>query len=171
MIDVTGVIPDPASFTEPTRREAAQRALDYMGLTAGTRIADVAVQHIFIGSCTNSRIEDLRAAAAVVAGRRVHPTIRQALVVPGSGLVKRQAEAEGLDRIFTEAGFEWREPGCSMCLAMNPDKVPPGERCASTSNRNFVGRQGPGARTHLVSPASAAAAAVTGRLADARELA
>jgi len=125
---------------------------------------------VFIGSCTNSRIEDLRAAADVVKGRKVADRIRQALIVPGSGLVKRQAEAEGLDRIFIEAGFEWREPGCSMCLAMNPDKVPPGERCASTSNRNFVGRQGPGARTHLLSPAMAAAAAVTGRLSDVREL-
>ena len=132
---------------------------------------DVPVEHIFIGSCTNSRIEDLRAAADGAARRaRSHGGIRQALVVPGSGLVKRQAEAEGLDRIFIEAGFEWREPGCSMCLAMNPDKVPAGERCASTSNRNFVGRQGPGARTHLLSPAMAAAAAVKGRLADVREL-
>jgi 3-isopropylmalate/(R)-2-methylmalate dehydratase large subunit len=125
---------------------------------------------VFIGSCTNSRIEDLRAAAAVARGRHVAPGIRQALVVPGSGLVKRQAEAEGLHRIFTEAGFDWRDPGCSMCLGMNPDKVPAGERCASTSNRNFVGRQGPGARTHLLSPAMAAAAAVTGRLTDVREL-
>jgi 3-isopropylmalate/(R)-2-methylmalate dehydratase large subunit len=131
---------------------------------------DVFVEHIFIGSCTNSRIEDLREAAGVVRGRRVSGRIKQALVVPGSGLVKRQAEAEGLDRIFLEAGFEWREPGCSMCLAMNPDKVPPQERCASTSNRNFVGRQGPGSRTHLVSPAMAAAAAVTGHLTDVREL-
>ncbi len=171
VVSIDGAVPDPDSFAEPVRREAAAKALAYMGLTPGTRIADVPVEHIFIGSCTNSRIEDLRAAAAVVAGRKVHDRIRQALVVPGSGLVKRQAEAEGLDRIFTAAGFEWREPGCSMCLAMNPDKVPPGERCASTSNRNFVGRQGPGARTHLVSPASAAAAAVTGRLADAREFA
>jgi len=130
----------------------------------------VPVEHIFIGSCTKSRIEDLRAAAAVVRGRRVADGIRQALVVPGSGLVKRQAEREGLDRIFIEAGFQWREPGCSMCLAMNPDKVPAGERCASTSNRNFVGRQGPGARTHLVSPAMAAAAAITGRFSDVREL-
>jgi 3-isopropylmalate/(R)-2-methylmalate dehydratase large subunit len=141
-----------------------------MGLEPGMRMQDVGVENIFIGSCTNSRIEDLRAAAAVAKGRKVAGNIRQALVVPGSGLVKRQAEAEGLDRIFIEAGFEWREPGCSMCLAMNPDKVPAGERCASTSNRNFVGRQGPGARTHLVSPAMAAAAAVTGRLTDVREL-
>jgi 3-isopropylmalate/(R)-2-methylmalate dehydratase large subunit len=142
-----------------------------MGLAAGTAMQDIAVEHVFIGSCTNSRIEDLRQAADVMRGRRIDPSIKQALVVPGSGLVKRQAEAEGLDRIFMEAGFEWREPGCSMCLGMNPDRVPPGERCASTSNRNFAGRQGPGARTHLLSPAMAAAAAVTGRLADVRELA
>jgi 3-isopropylmalate/(R)-2-methylmalate dehydratase large subunit len=141
-----------------------------MGLSAGQRLQDVPVEHIFIGSCTNSRIEDLRSAAAVLKGRRISDRIKQALIVPGSGLVKRQAEAEGLDRIFIEAGFDWREPGCSMCLAMNPDKVPPRERCASTSNRNFVGRQGPGARTHLMSPAMAAAAAVTGRLTDVREL-
>ncbi|MBN8831205.1 MAG: 3-isopropylmalate dehydratase large subunit, partial [Sphingomonadales bacterium] len=130
----------------------------------------VSVEHIFIGSCTNSRIEDLRAAAAVLKGRHVADRIKQALVVPGSGLVKRQAEQEGLDRIFIEAGFEWREPGCSMCLGMNPDRVPSGERCASTSNRNFMGRQGPGARTHLVSPVMAAAAAIKGRLADVRDL-
>jgi 3-isopropylmalate/(R)-2-methylmalate dehydratase large subunit len=141
-----------------------------MGLAPGTAMRDISVEHVFIGSCTNSRIEDLRAAAAVVEGRHVAGHVRQALVVPGSGLVKLQAEAEGLDRIFKEAGFQWREPGCSMCLAMNPDKVPSGERCASTSNRNFVGRQGPGARTHLLSPAMAAAAAVTGKLTDVREL-
>jgi 3-isopropylmalate/(R)-2-methylmalate dehydratase large subunit len=170
VVPITGVVPSPDSFADPSKRVAAQKSLDYMGLTPGTRMQDVPVSYIFIGSCTNSRIEDLRAAASVVKGRHVADGIKQALVVPGSGLVKRQAEAEGLDRIFTEAGFEWREPGCSMCLAMNPDKVPPGERCASTSNRNFVGRQGPGARTHLVSPAMAAAAAVTGRLADVREL-
>ncbi|WP_194745616.1 3-isopropylmalate dehydratase large subunit [Thermaurantiacus tibetensis] len=167
---VTGTVPAPESFEDPVKRAAAEAALAYMDLRPGTRIADIRVENIFIGSCTNSRIEDLRAAAAVLKGRRIAPTIRQALVVPGSGLVKRQAEAEGLDRIFTEAGFEWREPGCSMCLGMNPDRVPAGERCASTSNRNFVGRQGPGARTHLVSPAMAAAAAVTGRLADVRDL-
>jgi 3-isopropylmalate dehydratase large subunit len=141
-----------------------------MGLVAGQRMEDVSVQHIFIGSCTNSRIEDLRAAAAILKGRRKSDAIKQALVVPGSGLVKRQAEAEGLDRVFLDAGFEWREPGCSACLGMNPDKVPSGERCASTSNRNFMGRQGPGARTHLVSPAMAAAAAIKGRLADVRDL-
>jgi 3-isopropylmalate/(R)-2-methylmalate dehydratase large subunit len=167
---ITGLIPDPDSFADRSKQEAARKSLDYMGLTAGTALQDVSVQHIFIGSCTNSRIEDLRAAAAVLDGRKVSDGVKQALVVPGSGLVKRQAEAEGLDRIFIEAGFEWREPGCSMCLAMNPDKVPPQERCASTSNRNFVGRQGPGSRTHLVSPAMAAAAAVTGRLTDVRDL-
>ncbi|ARS29231.1 3-isopropylmalate dehydratase large subunit [Sphingomonas sp. KC8] len=170
VVPITGVVPDPDSFADPSKQEAARKSLAYMGLTPGTRMQDVPVENIFIGSCTNSRIEDLRAAAAVAKGRHVAPNIRQALIVPGSGLVKRQAEAEGLDRIFIDAGFEWREPGCSMCLAMNPDKVPPGERCASTSNRNFVGRQGPGARTHLVSPAMAAAAAVTGRLTDVRDL-
>ncbi|MHA6719784.1 3-isopropylmalate dehydratase large subunit [Sphingomonas sp. RS6] len=170
VVPITGVVPDPESFADPSKRAAAQRSLDYMGLTPGTAMQDIPVEHIFIGSCTNSRIEDLRAAAAVVQGRKVADRIRQALIVPGSGLVKRQAEEEGLDRIFLEAGFQWREPGCSMCLAMNPDKVPAGERCASTSNRNFVGRQGPGARTHLVSPAMAAAAAVTGHLTDVREL-
>lgn len=170
VVPITGVVPDPESFADPAKRVAAQKSLDYMGLAPGTRMQDITVENIFIGSCTNSRIEDLRAAADVVKGRHVADGIRQALIVPGSGLVKRQAEAEGLDRIFLEAGFEWREPGCSMCLAMNPDKVPAGERCASTSNRNFVGRQGPGARTHLVSPAMAAAAAVTGRLTDVRDL-
>ncbi|NNM75994.1 3-isopropylmalate dehydratase large subunit [Sphingomonas sp. ID1715] len=167
---ITGNVPSPDSFEEAAKREAAAKSLAYMGLTPGERLQDVAVENIFIGSCTNGRIEDLRAAAAVLRGRRRAENVKQALVVPGSGLVKRQAEQEGLDRIFVEAGFEWREPGCSACLGMNPDKVPPGERCASTSNRNFVGRQGPGARTHLVSPAMAAAAAVTGRLADVREL-
>nr|WP_321441592.1 3-isopropylmalate dehydratase large subunit [uncultured Hyphomonas sp.] len=170
VVPITGVVPDPASFSDPSKRVAAQKSLEYMGLTPGTRMQDVPVENIFIGSCTNSRIEDLRAAAVVVKGRKVAANVSQALIVPGSGLVKRQAEEEGLDRIFIEAGFEWREPGCSMCLAMNPDKVPAGERCASTSNRNFVGRQGPGARTHLVSPAMAAAAAVTGHLADVRNL-
>jgi 3-isopropylmalate/(R)-2-methylmalate dehydratase large subunit len=170
VVPVTGRVPDPDGFADPAKRAAARKALEYMGLAPGTAMADVAIEHVFIGSCTNSRIEDLRAAAEVVRARKVDPRIKQALVVPGSGLVKRQAEQEGLDRIFVEAGFQWREPGCSMCLAMNADKVPPGERCASTSNRNFVGRQGPGARTHLVSPATAAAAAITGRLADVREL-
>ncbi len=170
VVPITGAVPDPESFADPAKRAAAQKSLDYMGLTPGMRMEDVPIEHVFIGSCTNSRIEDLRAAAAVVKGHHVADRIRQALIVPGSGLVKRQAEAEGLDRIFREAGFEWREPGCSMCLAMNPDKVPSGERCASTSNRNFVGRQGPGARTHLLSPAMAAAAAILGRLTDVREL-
>jgi len=167
---ITGSVPDPESFADEARREAVRRSLDYMGLTPLQRLEEVTVEHIFIGSCTNGRIEDLRAAAQVLEGRKRNDRIKQALVVPGSGLVKRQAEAEGLDRIFIEAGFEWREPGCSMCLAMNPDKVPPRERCASTSNRNFVGRQGPGARTPLFSPAMGAAAGVTGRLTDVREL-
>lgn len=170
VVPIMGSVPDPESFADASKREAAAKSLDYMGLTPGQRMQDVAIEHVFIGSCTNSRIEDLRAAAAVVNGRHLADGIRQALVVPGSGLVKRQAEAEGLDRIFIQAGFEWREPGCSACLGMNPDKVPAGERCASTSNRNFMGRQGPGARTHLVSPAMAAAAAVTGRLTDVRDL-
>ncbi len=170
VVPITGTVPDPMSFADPAKQAAAAKSLDYMGLTPGTRMEDVTVENIFIGSCTNSRIEDLRIAAEVVKGRQVAANVRQALVVPGSGLVKRQAEAEGLDRIFIAAGFEWREPGCSMCLGMNPDQVPAGERCASTSNRNFVGRQGPGSRTHLLSPAMAAAAAVTGRLADVRAL-
>ena len=170
VVPITGSVPDPAGFDDAGKRNAAAASLDYMGLSAGQRLADVMVEHIFIGSCTNGRIEDLRAAAAVAKGRHVAAGIKQALVVPGSGLVKLQAEAEGLDRIFIDAGFDWRDPGCSMCLGMNPDKVPPGERCASTSNRNFVGRQGPGARTHLLSPAMAAAAAVTGRLTDVRLL-
>lgn len=170
VVPITGSVPDPMSFADPSKQEAAQKSLAYMGLEPGTRMQDVAVENIFIGSCTNSRIEDLRAAAAILKGRKKAPGVKWAIVVPGSGLVKAQAEAEGLDRIFIEAGLEWREPGCSACLGMNPDKVPPGERSASTSNRNFVGRQGPGARTHLVSPAMAAAAAVTGRLTDVREL-
>ena len=170
-VAIGGVVPDPASFADPSKQKAAQASLDYMGLAPGQRMDEVEVQNVFIGSCTNSRIEDLRAAAAVLKGRHKAPGVKWAIVVPGSGLVKAQAEAEGLDKVFTEAGLEWREPGCSACLGMNPDKVPPGERCASTSNRNFVGRQGPGARTHLVSPAMAAAAAVTGKLTDVRELA
>jgi 3-isopropylmalate/(R)-2-methylmalate dehydratase large subunit len=170
VVPITGEVPSLDSFVDPSKRAAAEKSLDYMGLVPGQKMQDVAVDNIFIGSCTNSRIEDLRAAAEVLKGRKISNAIKQALVVPGSGLVKRQAEQEGLDRIFVEAGFEWREPGCSMCLGMNPDKVPPGQRCASTSNRNFVGRQGPGARTHLVSPAMAAAAAIAGRLADVREI-
>ena len=170
VVPITGSVPAPSSFEDPNKQLAAQKSLDYMGLTPGQPMTEVEVQNVFIGSCTNSRIEDLRAAAAVLKGRTKAPTVKWAIVVPGSGLVKRQAEAEGLDQIFIAAGLEWREPGCSACLGMNPDKVPPGERCASTSNRNFVGRQGPGSRTHLVSPAMAAAAAVTGRLTDVREL-
>ncbi|WP_186401177.1 MULTISPECIES: 3-isopropylmalate dehydratase large subunit [unclassified Sphingopyxis] len=170
VVPITGFVPDPASFADPSKQAAAAKSLAYMGLEPGTRMQDVAIENIFIGSCTNSRIEDMRAAAAVIKGRKKADNVRWAIVVPGSGLVKAQAEAEGLDRIFIDAGLEWREPGCSACLAMNPDKVPAGERCASTSNRNFVGRQGPGSRTHLVSPAMAAAAAVTGKLTDVREL-
>jgi len=161
VVPISGSVPDPDSFAEPAAREAAARALDYMGLSAGTQMRDVAVDTVFIGSCTNSRIEDLREAAGVLEGRQVRTGLR-ALVVPGSHRVKAQAESEGLDKVFEAAGFEWREPGCSMCLAMNPDKLSPGERCASTSNRNFEGRQGRGGRTHLVSPAVAAATAVTG---------
>jgi 3-isopropylmalate dehydratase large subunit len=170
VVSITGEVPSLDSFADPSKRAAAEKSLAYMGLAPGQKMQDVEVDNIFIGSCTNSRIEDLRAAAAVLKGHRISGAIKQALVVPGSGLVKLQAEEEGLDRIFVEAGFEWREPGCSMCLGMNPDKVPAGQRCASTSNRNFVGRQGPGARTHLVSPAMAAAAAINGRLTDVREM-
>jgi 3-isopropylmalate/(R)-2-methylmalate dehydratase large subunit len=166
---VYGEVPDPGDYDDPTERAGVERALTYMGLAPGTRIEDITVDRVFIGSCTNARIEDLRTAAAVVAGKRVHPSVR-ALVVPGSATVKRQAEEEGLDRIFTAAGFEWRRAGCSMCLGMNPDILQPGERCASTSNRNFEGRQGRGGRTHLVSPALAAAAAVAGHFVDPREL-
>jgi len=170
VVPLDGFIPDPDSFDEPTAREAASRALAYMGLSPGAAMRDVAVDTVFVGSCTNGRIEDLRAAAAVLQGRRVAPGVR-ALVVPGSGSVKAQAEREGLDRIFTASGFEWRNPGCSMCLAMNPDKLEPGQRSASTSNRNFEGRQGRGGRTHLVSPAVAAATAVAGRFASPADLA
>lgn len=170
VVPIGGRVPAPESFADPSKQEAARKSLAYMDLQPGQRLADVAIENVFIGSCTNSRIEDLRAAADVLRGRRKAPGVKWAIVVPGSGLVKRQAEAEGLDKVFTDAGLEWREPGCSACLAMNPDKVPAGERCASTSNRNFVGRQGPGARTHLMSPAMAAAAAVTGHLTDVREL-
>jgi len=170
VVPVGECVPDPAQESDPVKAEGMLRALEYMGLKAGIPISDIAVDKVFIGSCTNSRIEDLRAAAVVAKGRKVVDNVKQALVVPGSGLVKRQAEEEGLDRIFIEAGFEWREPGCSMCLAMNADRLEPGERCASTSNRNFEGRQGQGGRTHLVSPAMAAAAAVTGRFVDVREI-
>ncbi len=169
VVAIGGVVPAPESFADPSKQQAAQASLEYMGLNPGQRMQDVEIENVFIGSCTNSRIEDLRAAAQILKGRSKAANVKWAIVVPGSGLVKAQAEEEGLDRIFLDAGFEWREPGCSACLAMNPDKVPAGERCASTSNRNFVGRQGPGSRTHLVSPAMAAAAAVAGRLADVRE--
>jgi len=169
-LPVGGVVPDPEKQEDPGERARMRRALEYMALSPGTRMTDIPVDKVFIGSCTNSRIEDLRAAAAVAKGRTVAPGVT-ALVVPGSGLVKRQAEEEGLDRVFLDAGFQWRLPGCSMCLGMNPDKLKPGERCASTSNRNFEGRQGPGGRTHLMSPAMAAAAAITGRIADVREVA
>jgi 3-isopropylmalate/(R)-2-methylmalate dehydratase large subunit len=163
-------VPDPAKEMDLVKRGSIERALKYMGLTANQAITDIQLDRVFIGSCTNSRIEDLRAAAVIAKGRKVASTIKQAIVVPGSGLVKAQAESEGLDKIFLEAGFEWREPGCSMCLAMNPDRLESGEHCASTSNRNFEGRQGAGGRTHLVSPAMAAAAAVNGRFIDVREL-
>ncbi len=163
-------VPDPANEADATKRTSIEHALKYMGLAPNTPIEDIRLDKIFIGSCTNSRIEDLRAAAGVLRGQRIADNIKLALVVPGSGVVKRQAEAEGLDRVFTEAGFEWREPGCSMCLAMNADRLSPGERCASTSNRNFEGRQGPGGRTHLVSPEMAAAAAVAGHFVDVRSL-
>jgi 3-isopropylmalate/(R)-2-methylmalate dehydratase large subunit len=166
---VDGRVPDPEDFDDPDEQAAAERALAYMALEPGTPIADIQLDRVFIGSCTNARIEDLRAAAAVVVGKQVDPHVR-ALVVPGSAGVKRQAEEEGLDRIFLEAGFEWRDAGCSMCLGMNPDILGPGERCASTSNRNFEGRQGRGGRTHLVSPTMAAAAAIAGRFVDIREL-
>ncbi|HEY9192217.1 MAG TPA: 3-isopropylmalate dehydratase large subunit [Methyloversatilis sp.] len=168
--DVRGQVPAPEDFADPVQREGVARALQYMGLTPRTPIEQIRIDKVFIGSCTNSRIEDLRAAARVVEGRRVADNVKLALVVPGSGLVKAQAEAEGLDKVFRAAGFEWREPGCSMCLAMNADRLEPGERCASTSNRNFEGRQGNGGRTHLVSPAMAAAAAVHGHFVDVRTL-
>ena len=168
VLPIDGVVPDPASF-QGGKVEAARRSLAYMGLAPGTRLEDVEIDTVFIGSCTNGRIEDLRAAADILRGRRIKEGLR-AMVVPGSGLVREQAEAEGLADVFRDAGFEWRLAGCSMCLAMNPDQLSPGERCAATSNRNFEGRQGKGGRTHLMSPAMAAAAAVTGRLTDVREL-
>ncbi len=168
VVPITGLVPDPADVPDEGRRAQIARMIDYMGLRAGQPVDELAVDVVFIGSCTNARIEDLRDAASVVHGRRVAEGVR-GMVVPGSGLVKQEAEREGLDRVFIEAGFEWREAGCSMCLGMNPDKLSPGQRCASTSNRNFEGRQGPGGRTHLMSPAMAAAAAVAGRLTDARQ--
>jgi 3-isopropylmalate/(R)-2-methylmalate dehydratase large subunit len=170
VVAVDARVPDPAAEPDPTKRDSIERALRYMGLAANQAITDIRLDRIFIGSCTNSRIEDLRAAATVAKGRKVAASVKQALVVPGSGPVKAQAEQEGLDKIFIEAGFEWREPGCSMCLAMNADRLEAGEHCASTSNRNFEGRQGAGGRTHLVSPAMAAAAAVCGHFVDVREL-
>ena len=169
VVAITGHVPSPAEARDDAKRQAMERSLAYMGLEAGTPIREIAVDKVFIGSCTNGRIEDLREVAKVAEGRKVAEGVH-AMIVPGSGLVKNQAEEEGLDRIFTEAGFDWREPGCSMCLAMNADRLQPGERCASTSNRNFEGRQGRGGRTHLVSPGMAAAAAIAGRLADVREL-
>ena len=170
VVDIDGCVPDPTTEPDAVRRAGIQAALHYMDLQPGTPMREIAIDKVFIGSCTNARIEDLRAAAAVVRGRRVAASVVQALVVPGSGLVKAQAEAEGLDKIFTDAGLEWREPGCSMCLGMNDDRISPGERCASTSNRNFEGRQGPGGRSHLLSPALAAAAAIAGRLARVEDL-
>jgi 3-isopropylmalate/(R)-2-methylmalate dehydratase large subunit len=169
VLPITGIVPSPLDYADEGRKAAIERSLNYMGLKAGTKLTDVQIDKVFIGSCTNGRIEDLRAAAAVVKNRKVATHV-YAMVVPGSGLVKEMAEAEGLHTIFKDAGFDWREPGCSMCLAMNEDKLKPGERCASTSNRNFEGRQGRGGRTHLLSPEMAAAAAVTGKLADVREL-
>ena len=168
MLPIDGVVPAPEDF-RGGKVEAARRSLDYMGLTPGTKLSDVEIDTVFIGSCTNGRIEDLRAAADILRGHRIREGLR-AMVVPGSGLVRAQAEEEGLAEVFVEAGFEWRLAGCSMCLAMNPDQLAPGERCAATSNRNFEGRQGRGGRTHLMSPAMAAAAAITGRLTDVREL-
>ncbi len=167
VVSVNGRVPDPAEVEDATRRTMIERKLDYMGLKPGQKITDIPIDRVFIGSCTNGRLEDLRAAAAIVRGKKVNPAVK-AMVVPGSGVVKEQAEAEGLDKVFTEAGFEWREPGCSMCLAMNADRLEPGERCASTSNRNFEGRQGYKGRTHLVSPAMAAAAAIAGYFVDIR---
>ncbi len=169
VIGVTGRVPDPGSFHDPDEQKAAARALEYMGLKAGTALVDIPVDRVFIGSCTNSRLNDLRAAARVVAGKHVSKDVKQALVVPGSMVIKVKAEAEGLDKIFRDAGFEWRDAGCSMCLAMNPDVLPPGERAASTSNRNFEGRQGKDSRTHLVSPVMAAAAAIEGHFVDIRD--
>lgn len=170
VVPVTAAVPNPAREADPVKREGMERAIQYMGLTPDAPIQSIKIDKVFIGSCTNSRIEDLRQAAAVLKGRKKADSVKLALAVPGSGLVKRQAEAEGLDKIFVAAGFEWREPGCSMCLAMNADRLEPGERCASTSNRNFEGRQGPGGRTHLVSPAMAAAAAIAGHFADVRDV-
>ncbi|MEJ2198826.1 MAG: aconitase family protein [Desulfuromonadales bacterium] len=170
VVPISGRVPDPAGEPDPVKRKGMQDALNYMGLEAGTPMTEIYPDTVFIGSCTNARIGDLRAAAAIVKGHKIADNIKRALVVPGSGLVRKQAEEEGLDEIFRQAGFEWRQPGCSMCLGMNDDRLSPKERCASTSNRNFEGRQGPGGRTHLVSPAMAAAAAITGHFVDVRTL-
>ena len=170
VVSVNDAVPDPGEIADAVKREGMARALDYMGLAPGTPVADIRIDKVFLGSCTNARIEDLRLAAGIVRGRKVAASVKLAMVVPGSGLVKKQAEAEGLADVFLAAGFEWREPGCSMCLGMNPDRLASGERCASTSNRNFEGRQGHGGRTHLVSPAMAAAAAVAGHFVDVRAL-
>ncbi|MCY4033908.1 MAG: aconitase family protein, partial [Hyphomicrobiales bacterium] len=169
VVSIKGKVPDPSEVTDENKRRAMERSLEYMGLHAGTPMEEIRIDRVFIGSCTNARIEDLRAVARIAKDKRVADGVK-AMIVPGSGLVKRQAEEEGLDAVFTAAGFEWREPGCSMCLGMNPDKLAPGERCASTSNRNFEGRQGRGGRTHLVSPVMATAAAIAGRFVDVREL-
>ncbi|MDH4216916.1 MAG: aconitase family protein, partial [Gallionella sp.] len=170
VVAVDGRVPDPATMSDAVKREGAERALQYMGLVANTPITQIKIDKVFIGSCTNARIEDMRAAAAVAKGKHVAANVKLAMVVPGSGLVKQQAEREGLDKIFIAAGFEWRDPGCSMCLAMNDDRLAPGERCAATSNRNFEGRQGQGGRTHLVSPEMAAAAAIAGHFVDVSKL-
>jgi len=170
VISVTGAVPDPEQIEDEVKRASKKRALEYMGLTAGTKMTEIPLDVIWIGSCTNGRIEDLRTVAKIVEGKKIHESLDYGMIVPGSGLVKQQAEAEGLDKIFIAAGFEWREPGCSMCLGMNPDQLKPGQRAASTSNRNFEGRQGYRGRTHLVSPAMAAAAALTGRFVDVRTL-
>jgi 3-isopropylmalate/(R)-2-methylmalate dehydratase large subunit len=169
VLDINGTVPNPDKETDPVKANGIRRALDYMGLKADMPVKDIPVEYVFIGSCTNSRIEDLRAAASVLKGKKISDKVELAIAVPGSGLVKQQAEQEGLDKIFIEAGFEWRNPGCSMCLAMNADRLPSGKHCASTSNRNFEGRQGAGGRTHLVSPEMAAAAAVAGHFVDVRD--
>ena len=170
VVSITGVVPNPADIADENKRLSKERALAYMGLKAGTKITDIELDVVWIGSCTNGRIEDLRAVAKIVEGKKIHPRLAYGMIVPGSGLVKEQAEAEGLDKIFINAGFEWREPGCSMCLGMNPDQLKPEQRCASTSNRNFEGRQGFKGRTHLVSPQMAAAAAIAGRFVDVRNM-
>jgi 3-isopropylmalate/(R)-2-methylmalate dehydratase large subunit len=169
IVPITGSVPSPADFTDPNKKKSVERMLEYMALTPGTKMQDITIDKVFIGSCTNARIEDLREVAKIVEGKKIAGNV-EAMIVPGSGLVKEQAETEGLDKIFIASGFDWREPGCSMCLGMNSDQLKPGERCASTSNRNFEGRQGRGGRTHLMSPAMAAAAAIKGKLTDVRDL-